>query len=112
MHTPLHPHFYNLNLYLYLYLDLDLDLNLDLNLDPNFDLSLDLDYPYTTLIPTLTPTLIPTTMALMEKEWAAMASKYGYGIDADKAIKDKLVEFIQTMIYIYETQDHLIDNDL
>ena len=46
-----------------------------------------------------------------KKKWAAMASKYGYGIDADKAIKDKLVEFIQTVIYIYKTQD-LIDNDL
>ena len=50
-------------------------------------------------------------MAPTEKEWAAMASKYGYGIDADKATKDKLVEFAQTMIYIYKTQD-LTDTDL
>ena len=48
----------------------------------------------TTFIFTFTPTLIPTTMALIEKEWAAMASKYGYGIDVDKALKDELVEFI------------------
>ena len=34
------------------------------------------------------------TMALTEEEWAANTSKYRYGIDADKAIKDKLVEFI------------------
>ena len=33
-------------------------------------------------------------MALTEKEWAANTSKYGYGIDADEAVKDKLVEFI------------------
>ena len=51
-------------------------------------------------------------MALTEKEWAVMASKYGYRIDVDKAIKDELVEFVQTIIYIYEIQDHLIDNDL
>ena len=57
------------------------------------------------------PTLIPTTMVLIEQEWAAMANKYGYGIDADKAIKDELVEFAQTMIYIYGTQD-LVDMDL
>ena len=64
----------------------------------------------TTLIPTFIPTT-PTTMAPTEKEWAAMASKYGYGIDLDEATKDKLVEFIQTMIYIYKTQD-LTDTDL
>ena len=40
-----------------------------------------------------------------------MANKYRYGIDVDKAIKDKLIEFIQTVIYIYETQD-LINNNL
>ena len=50
-------------------------------------------------------------MALTEKEWAAMASKYGYGIDVDEATKDKLVEFVQTVIYIYETQD-LTDTNL
>jgi len=33
-------------------------------------------------------------MALMKEEWAAMASKYGYGIDTDKALKDKLIKFI------------------
>ena len=48
-------------------------------------------------------------MALTEKEWAAIANKYKYGIDTDKAIKDELKEFIQ--IYIYETQD-LTDTDL
>ena len=48
----------------------------------------------TTFIPTLTPTLIPTTMAPTEKEWATIASKYRYGINADKALEDELVEFI------------------
>ena len=38
-------------------------------------------------------------MALIKEEWAAMASKYRYGINADKALKDKLVEFIQSIIY-------------
>ena len=52
---------------------------------------------------TFIPTLISTTMAPTEKEWAAIASKYGYGINADEATKDKLAEFVQTMIYIYET---------
>ena len=60
---------------------------------------------------TLIPTLISTTMALIEKEWAVMANKYGYGINADEAIKDKLVEFAQMIIYIYKTQD-LVDMDL
>ena len=50
-------------------------------------------------------------MKLTEKEWAAMANKYGYGIDVDEATKDELVEFAQTMIYIYETQD-LVNMDL
>ena len=45
----------------------------------------------------------------MEKEWAVMASKYKYRINIDKAIKDKLVEFIEIIIYL--TQD-LTDNDL
>ena len=40
-----------------------------------------------------------------------MASKYKYGIDAEEAIKDKLVKFVQTIIYLYKTQD-LINNDL
>ncbi len=43
---------------------------------------------------TTIPTLIPITMAPMEEEWAAMASKYGYGINVDKATKNKLVEFV------------------
>ena len=43
------------------------------------------------------------TELLIKKKWAAIASKYKYGIDADKAIKDKLVEFVQTVIYIYKT---------
>jgi len=45
----------------------------------------------------------------MEKEWAVIASKYGYGINANEAIKDKLVEFIEIIMYL--TQD-LIDNSL
>ena len=48
-------------------------------------------------------------MELMEKEWAAMASKYGYGIDADKATKDELVEFVETTIYLIQD---LMDNNL
>jgi len=48
-------------------------------------------------------------MARTEKEWAVMASKYGYGINVDEAIKDELVEFIETIIYL--TQD-LTDNSL
>ena len=48
-------------------------------------------------------------MAPTEKEWAAMANKYRYGINVDKATKDKLVEFIETIIYL--TQD-LTDNNL
>ena len=43
---------------------------------------------------TLIPILILITIVLIEEEWAVMASKYGYRIDADKALKDKLVEFI------------------
>ena len=30
----------------------------------------------------------------MEEEWAIIVSKYRYGINIDKAIKDKLVEFV------------------
>jgi hypothetical protein len=33
-------------------------------------------------------------MALIEKEWAVKVSKYKYRINADKAIKNKQVEFI------------------
>ena len=40
-------------------------------------------------------------MALIKEEWTAKASKYGYEINADKISKDKLVEFIQTIIYLY-----------
>ena len=40
-------------------------------------------------------------MVLTKQEWAAMASKYRYGINADKAFNNKLVEFIQTIIYLY-----------
>src|SRR5271156_1918837 len=50
-------------------------------------------------------------MAPTEEEWAAMASKYGYGINADEATKDELIEFVQTAIYLHETQD-ITDNDL
>ena len=34
-----------------------------------------------------------------------MASKYKYGIDANEAFNNKLVEFIQTIIYLYNKQD-------
>jgi len=47
----------------------------------------------------------------MEEEWAVMASKYGYGINIDEAIKDELIKFVETIIYLYKTQD-LMDNDL
>jgi hypothetical protein len=50
-------------------------------------------------------------MAQTEEEWAEMASKYRYGINADEATKDELVEFVQTVIYLYETGD-LTDTDL
>ena len=50
-------------------------------------------------------------MVLMKEEWTAKASKYGYGIDVDEASKDKLVEFIQTIIYFYDEQD-LTNTDL
>ena len=66
---------YTLTLYLYTF---------TLNFNPNFF----------KLIITLIPTLILTTIALIKEEWAVIASKYKYGINADKALKDKLVEFI------------------
>ena len=50
-------------------------------------------------------------MVRTEEEWAEMANKYGYGIDADKATKEELAEFVQTVIYLHETED-LTDNDL
>ena len=40
-------------------------------------------------------------MELTEKEWAIIASKYKYGINIDEASKDKLVEFVQIIIYLY-----------
>ena len=50
-------------------------------------------------------------MALIKEEWTTRASKYGYRINADKASKDKLVEFIQITIYLYNKQD-LTDTNL
>ena len=44
-------------------------------------------------------------MALIKEEQTARASKYRYGIDADKVFKNKLVKFIQTIIYLYNKQD-------
>ena len=40
-----------------------------------------------------------------------MASKYRYGINIDKALKDKLVEFIQIIMYLHNEQD-LTNTDL
>ena len=60
---------------------------------------------------TLIPTLIPTTMALMKEEQTTIVNKYGYEINADKVFKDKLIEFIQTTIYLYNKQD-LINTNL
>ena len=54
---------------------------------------------------TFIPTLIPTTMAPTKQEWAIIASKYKYRINTDKAFNNKLVEFIQTIIYFYNKQD-------
>ena len=48
-------------------------------------------------------------MAPTEEKWAVIANKYRYGINTDKAIKNKLVKFIQ--LYIYKTQD-LTDTNL
>ena len=42
-------------------------------------------------------TFIPITLITItriEEEWAIMASKYRYGINIDKVIKDELIEFI------------------
>ena len=44
-------------------------------------------------------------MALIKEEWTARASKFKYRINIDKVFKDKLVEFIQTIIYLYNEQD-------
>ena len=48
----------------------------------------------TLTIITFIPTLIPITMALIKEEWTIRASKYRYGINADEAFKDKMVEFV------------------
>ena len=48
----------------------------------------------TTLIPTLIPIIMAPTESLTKEEWAVIASKYKYGINADKATKDKLIEFV------------------
>jgi hypothetical protein len=61
-------------------------------------------------IPT-TIAAILTTAAQTGEEWAEMANKYRYGIDANKATKEELVEFVQIVMYLHETED-LIDNDL
>jgi hypothetical protein len=50
-------------------------------------------------------------MARTEKEWAEMASKYRYRINANGATKDELVEFVQTVIYLHKTGD-LTDTNL
>ena len=51
-------------------------------------------------------------MALVEEqEWAMKVRKYSGGINLGETIKDKLVEFIETKIYIYEKEDFL-DNTL
>ena len=44
-------------------------------------------------------------MALIKEEWTARASKYRYGINADKAFNNKLIEFVQIIIYLYNKQD-------
>ena len=48
----------------------------------------------TTLIPTLILIIMALTESLIKEEWATIVSKYKYRINVDKAIKDKLVEFI------------------
>ena len=45
--------------------------------------------------------MAPTESPIKE-EWAAMANKYGYRINANKILEDKLVEFIQIIIYLYK----------
>ena len=62
------------------------------------------------LHPTITPQTY-NTIELTREEWAAKANKYRYRIDVDKATKEELVEFVQTMIYLYKIED-LIDNNL
>ena len=54
---------------------------------------------------TFIPPLIPITMALTKEEWTTRASEYRYGINTDEASKDKIIEFVQTIIYLYNKQD-------
>ena len=77
-----------------IYITFNLNLNLNLNFNFNFDLNLNLNSNFFKLITTLILTLIPITIALTEKKWAAIANKYKYRINTDKAIKNKLKEFI------------------
>ena len=59
--------------------------------------TLDLNPNFFKLITIFIPTFIPTTpitIAWTEEEWAIIVSKYRYGININKAIKDKLVKFI------------------
>ena len=44
-------------------------------------------------------------MAPTKQEWAIIASKYKYRINTDKAFNNKLVEFIQTIIYLHNKQN-------
>ena len=51
-------------------------------------------------------------MALVEEEkWAIKVRKYSNRINLGETIKDKLVKFIKTKIYIYKKEDFL-DNTL
>ena len=54
---------------------------------------------------TFIPLLLHPYLKLTEQEWAIIASKYRYGINANKTSNNKLVEFIQTIIYFYNKQD-------
>ena len=46
-----------------------------------------------------------------EQEWAIKVRKHGSGINLGETTKDKLVEFVETKIYIYKKEDFL-DNTL
>ena len=51
-------------------------------------------------------------MALVEEQkWAIKVKKYNNRINLGKITKDKLVEFVETKIYIYKKEDFL-DNTL
>ena len=50
-------------------------------------------------------------MVLVKEEWITRVSKYRYGINADKISKNKIIEFIQIIIYFYNKQD-LTNTDL